>query len=956
MSTPPLYLGGGRGRGRGQSRPPGRGEGRPGPGARVRPPPGLSAPQRPGTSSSNDGNRSGSGADVPTASGRATALASASVLPSPPASALGSSRQQQAAAVQQRTVAMVSQLKTEGAISSSSDEDDDEDADVSMATGRHDAAILNSTLKLYQQAKDADPSLGAESLKVDATLHMLSEACSKRGNVCLVCIETIKRKDAIWNCGNCFGSLHLQCAQKWAKEGVFVNRSANAGDGGAAAAAAEGPSFWACPKCRHEYPRTQLPSFYFCYCGQQRDPEFDEWLTPHSCGNTCERKLNPQCGHTCMLLCHPGPCPPCPRMVQSRCFCRKSAPTTRRCVARGWSCHKACDKPLACGQHRCARPCHDGECELCDRQSVQPCRCGRKAEQRPCAQADWSCEKVCGRELSCRNHVCEEVCHSGECGDCPRAGQRSCPCGKSSSDLPCSEDIPTCGDTCGKLLPCRTHSCARRCHRGECDQCRQMVTKSCRCGRQKKSVPCFQELLCEFKCTALRQCQRHPCKRKCCDGNCPPCDKVCGKQLECRNHKCTAPCHQGPCYPCVQTLAITCRCGSTVSRVPCGRKRVTRPPRCLHPCRIPPSCHHSTREPHHCHMKDCPRCRQQCTLPLPGCKHTCPLPCHAHIREKSETKASLAPWEQAARSQQQDRSRPAPCPPCTAPVVKSCFGGHETASQPCSKERDYSCARSCGRSLPCGNHVCQKLCHKNSGDSTTNKPGRACQQCEEVCLKPRPPGCQHECPQRCHPGACPPCKKLINLRCHCGALPLVIPCPEYASCSDRNALRCCSDQCPKTIACGHRCRLTCHSGACSAPSECASRVTKRCACKRQSAKVKCCEASTVQLDCNDECRQTKLEKQKSAEAERRKCQDEEEAKNKAELAEFERQQQGRQRKRRPRAETQAEPGWWEKHWRKVFIALLIIVALLAVVYIFKKVSVLDKAVPAAKVPKIRRRK
>lgn len=42
--------------------------------------------------------------------------------------------------------------------------------------------------------------------------------------------------------------------------------------------------------------------------------------------------------------------------------------------------------------------------------------------------------QLCGRTLSCGNHTCEIVCHSGSCGDCPRAGMRTCPCGKTGND------------------------------------------------------------------------------------------------------------------------------------------------------------------------------------------------------------------------------------------------------------------------------------------------------------------------------------------------------------------------------------------------------------------------------------------------------------------------------------------------------------------------------------------
>ena len=40
--------------------------------------------------------------------------------------------------------------------------------------------------------------------------------------------------------------------------------------------------------------------------GSKVDPSFDPWLAPHSCGQTCSKALQPECGHDCLLLCHPG--------------------------------------------------------------------------------------------------------------------------------------------------------------------------------------------------------------------------------------------------------------------------------------------------------------------------------------------------------------------------------------------------------------------------------------------------------------------------------------------------------------------------------------------------------------------------------------------------------------------------------------------------------------------------
>ena len=84
----------------------------------------------------------------------------------------------------------------------------------------------------------------------------------------------------------------------------------------------------------------------------------------------------------------------------------------------------------------------------------------------------------------------------------------------SATTLPCTEDLPTCGDTCGKELTCGRHQCTMRCHEGSCETCRQVVTKKCRCGKREKQVLCSQEYLCESKCNNLRDCGRHPCKKK----------------------------------------------------------------------------------------------------------------------------------------------------------------------------------------------------------------------------------------------------------------------------------------------------------------------------------------------------------------------------------------------------------------------------------------------------------
>jgi NF-X1-type zinc finger protein NFXL1 len=82
---------------------------------------------------------------------------------------------------------------------------------------------------------------------------------------------------------------------------VAAAKSAAAGEAGTEAqarAAAE----WGCPKCRHGYPGAAVPCEYLCFCGKQEDPEWDPWVTPHSCAELCGRALPGGCGHACLLL------------------------------------------------------------------------------------------------------------------------------------------------------------------------------------------------------------------------------------------------------------------------------------------------------------------------------------------------------------------------------------------------------------------------------------------------------------------------------------------------------------------------------------------------------------------------------------------------------------------------------------------------------------------------------
>lgn len=75
-----------------------------------------------------------------------------------------------------------------------------------------------------------------------------------------------------------------------------------------------------------------------CFCKKELNPPNHLWLVPHSCGEVCGKPLKSACSHRCMLLCHPGPCPPCSQIISTSCECSKSNLKTIRCSQNSWKC------------------------------------------------------------------------------------------------------------------------------------------------------------------------------------------------------------------------------------------------------------------------------------------------------------------------------------------------------------------------------------------------------------------------------------------------------------------------------------------------------------------------------------------------------------------------------------------------------------------------------------------
>lgn len=231
----------------------------------------------------------------------------------------------------------------------------------------------------------------------------------------------------IWSCHECFSWMHLLCIQKWANDSMRQKKinHENQPSGYFTTAGVFVPKpaadiYWDCPQCRRKYDASEIPRHYECFCGRERQPLPKPFLVPHSCGEICNQPLKPACGHSCLLLCHPGPHPICAQIIKKSCQCGKSPIKDIRCATQLWNCDEVCSKKLPCG-HRCETRCHE-TCPSCTKSRSLSCNCGSQTKDVKCVQVSWSCQKICQKKFASCFHLCQKMCHAGEChleGGCP---------------------------------------------------------------------------------------------------------------------------------------------------------------------------------------------------------------------------------------------------------------------------------------------------------------------------------------------------------------------------------------------------------------------------------------------------------------------------------------------------------------------------------------------------------
>lgn len=257
-------------------------------------------------------------------------------------------------------------------------------------------------------------------------------------------------------------------------------------------------------------------------------------------------------------------------------------------------------------------------------------------------------------------------------------------------------------------------------------------------------------------------------------GSCgEPCLRSRGVAGSSCQHACMSLCHPGPCQPCViPRPPRPCFCGKTEVVRMCGEVDGT------------VSCGNI-----------CGRMR--------ACGHACDRVCHE-----------------------------GPCGDCVETVSAHCFCGRKSVTRPC-RERVFNCGSPCGRSLQCGRHKCEKICHdgdcmpckfspevwttcacgkremaKEERESRTNCSD-AIPSCGGTCGKSL--GCvgAHLCKKQCgHSGDCGKCEAEVEIECRCSGSVISAMCGE-----DLDSLRAkliCDKKCNDRLTCRHHnCQVIC---------------------------------------------------------------------------------------------------------------------------------------------------
>ncbi|EEB07651.1 shuttle craft like transcriptional regulator [Schizosaccharomyces japonicus yFS275] len=518
-------------------------------------------------------------------------------------------------------------------------------------------------------------------------------------------------------------------------------------------------------------------------------------------------------------------CPACQTQQEEtdlkyRCWCGKYEKPEYVRGSMPHSCSEPCGKKRGpqC-EHRCPLLCHPGPCPPCSSVIEQFCLCGSESRMTRCGaksglSSEFRCENVCGELLPCGKHTCERVCHSGTCGQCDKMVTVTCFCGNESKKIACKNArSPAVCETItddGSVKSWKgSYSCGAICKRRY------------NCGVHECGKPCHPEKADLGPCPLSPENVTHcPCRknelkniitkpRTSCSDPIPTCNEKCEKTLKC-GHKCQSKCHLGPCLSCTAVVKTSCRCGFNEFEVPCESIQQGHEVTCERLCPVLRNCGR-----HQCNKKCCPG---------------------------------------YPKAQKRLAKRPKG-PRLTRYLMTEEF------------EEEHICVHTCGKTLSCGLHKCEHMCHRGpcprclqaSFDELSCTCGRT-KLYPPIPCGAKPPVCNYQCTLQkacghpavkhaCHPTTepCPSCVFLMEKLCLCRKT-LV----KNQPCWKENVF--CGKVCGKLLPCGvHTCKKTCHP-----EGKCESSCTSICGRKKTYCEHHCSKPCHGRSPCNEFERCTEL--------------------------------------------------------------------------------------------------
>ncbi|KAH7529227.1 hypothetical protein FEM48_Zijuj05G0162300 [Ziziphus jujuba var. spinosa] len=378
----------------------------------------------------------------------------------------------------------------------------------------------------------------------------------------------------------------------------------------------------------------------------------------------------------------------------------------------------------------------------------------------------------------------------------------------------------SCGEPCGKPLekdvPCAGGSKEDLCPHVCVMQCHPGPCPPCKAFAPPRICPCGKKVI-TTRCSDRKSVLT--------------CGQRCDKLLECWRHRCERICHVGPCDPCHVLVNASCFCKKNMEEVLCGDMAVKGEVKaedgvfsCGSICGQKLSCgNHVCGEI--CHPGPC----GECDL-MPSRIKTCHC---GKTMLREERKSCLDPIPTC--SQKCGRSLPCgmhhceevchdgDCPPCLIKVTQKCRCSSTSRTVECYRTTTgdkFTCDKPCGWKKSCGRHRCSERCCPLSNSSNIVSGDWDPHFCSMPCGKKLRCG-QHSCESLCHTGHCPPCLETIftDLTCACGrtSIPPPLPCGTPPPS--------CQLPCSVPQPCGHSSSHSCHFGDCP---PCSVPVAKEC--------------------------------------------------------------------------------------------------------------------------------